>query len=682
MIGHLFFTISTNDKIRLVLFSFLMLFVELTLIRWSSSTLYHLFFFSNFVLLASFLGIAIGFMRSKISMRLFPFTPFFLAGVIFFCYFYCYEYHPQIDIQTNNLNYKTVYFKNNLFPILLSLPLVFIGVTFVMTCIADGVGRIFQQFPPLQAYRLEIIGSLLGIIIFSLLSYLHALPIWWGIIISVLTLVLLPKEKKISRIILLVFQILALIIMLGTFAKESMRANHFWSTYYKIEIQPFSKNKYVVNVNGLAQQIIESADDRKKMKPFYLLPYQEAKNNSLDNVLIIGSGTGGDVAIALAQGAKQIDAVEIDPMLYQLGKKLNPDHPYDYSRVHVYINDGRAFLQQSNKKYDMIIFALTDSLMLIPGQSSMRLENYLYTKESITRAAQLLKTNGVLTIYNYYNHTWLINRLANTLTQVFKHAPCLNTFGERDFWPMVLSISHQTSALQCASLWQPVENENARPSTDNRPFLYLQTNTLSPIYLITLGTILLFSIFAMRLNNISVSIIKNNLDLFLMGAAFLLLETKSIINFALLFGTTWFVNVLVFIGVLFVVYLAVEIKHRCQIISISFLSILLCFMLLLAWLIPSDTLLLLSIPLRFIVATGLAFGPILIANLMFAERFNHTINPREALGANFMGAVLGGLLEYSSLIIGYHNLFFIIAALYGLAIMMMLYKTRYALKAA
>ena len=39
-------------------------------------------------------------------------------------------------------------------------------------------------------------------------------------------------------------------------------------------------------------------------------------------------------------------------------------------------------------------------------------------------------------------------------------------------------------------------------------------------------------------------------DLFCMGAAFLLLETKSVVQFALLFGTTWFVNALVFLGVL------------------------------------------------------------------------------------------------------------------------------------
>ena len=51
-------------------------------------------------------------------------------------------------------------------------------------------------------------------------------------------------------------------------------------------------------------------------------------------------------------------------------------------------------------------------------------------------------------------------------------------------------------------------------------------------------------------------------DLFFMGAAFLLLETKNVVQFALLFGTTWFVNALVFLGVLLSVLLAVAVSKR------------------------------------------------------------------------------------------------------------------------
>src|ERR1700757_1099317 len=54
-----------SGKGRLVLLSFLMLFVELALIRWTGSNVIYLSYFSNFVLLGSFLGIGIGFLRAR-----------------------------------------------------------------------------------------------------------------------------------------------------------------------------------------------------------------------------------------------------------------------------------------------------------------------------------------------------------------------------------------------------------------------------------------------------------------------------------------------------------------------------------------------------------------------------------------------------------------------------------------
>ena len=57
---------------RLVCLSFLMLFVELALIRWTGSNVVYLSYFSNFVLLGSFLGIGIGFLRSRSHSPLFP----------------------------------------------------------------------------------------------------------------------------------------------------------------------------------------------------------------------------------------------------------------------------------------------------------------------------------------------------------------------------------------------------------------------------------------------------------------------------------------------------------------------------------------------------------------------------------------------------------------------------------
>jgi hypothetical protein len=56
-----------------------------------------------------------------------------------------------------------------------------------------------------------------------------------------------------------------------------------------------------------------------------------------------------------------------------------------------------------------------------------------------------------------------------------------------------------------------------------------------------------------------------------------------------------------------------------------------------------------------------------LANMVFAQRFRDTGDSGTAFGANLLGAVLGGTLEYLSLIVGYRWLLVVVALLYGLA---------------
>ena len=157
------------------------------------------------------------------------------------------------------------------------------------------------------------------------------------------------------------------------------------------------------------------------------------------------------------------------------------------------------------------------------------------------------------------------------------------------------------------------------------------------------------------------------LDLFFMGAAFLLLETMNVVRFALWFGTTWFVNALVFFGILVAVLLAVEIARRVRLPGTAFLYALLAISLGVAWLVPPSALLALAGPSRLLAATALAFLPVFLANLIFAARFRDTARSTVAFGANLLGAMLGGVLEYGALVIGYRNLLFAVAVLYGVA---------------
>ena len=671
--------IENAQAYHLCAVSFLMLFVELTLIRWVGSNIYYIFFFTNFILLASFLGMSIGFLQVKSSRHWFRISPIILSAVIIFCYLNSYEYSVKLNSITENLDYSAKIFKNNLYPLWFSLPICFVMVVVLMATIANEAAKLFRQFPPLKAYRLEILGSLLGIIFFSLISLFHMSPLFWGMVICLLYIPLLWHEYVGKKYGILFVQISMLALMMFTFAIEVFHLNHYWSAYYKIELQEYKDKRYVVNVNGLPQQIIESVNQRVKVKPFYLIPYLQT-NTKFKNILIIGAGTGGDVALALAQGAKRVDAVEIDKTLYELGKKFNPNHPYDDPRVHVYIEDGRSFLQRHHEKYDMIIFALTDSLHLISGQSSLRLENYLYTFEGFQIAREHLMPDGIFVLYNYYGVKWLVDRLANTLSMLYGNSPCLVTYSASDYWATVLSVSHHANILQCHTRWQSTGASYELPVTDDRPFMYLKDRGIPLIYSAALLMVSIIVFFSFRVMKISLREIKKNSHLFLMGCAFFLLETKNIVNYALFFGSTWFVNALVFMGILFTVYLSIEITLRYRIRKKWLCYLGLILSLLIAWCLPNSFILSLPIFLRFIVATILAFSPIFIANLIFAEQFRQTFDSTQAFGVNLLGAVLGGVLEYSSLLIGYQNIILLVMFIYLLGILCIVKLNRTAIE--
>ena len=638
--------------VQLFLLSFLMLFVELALIRWSGALVVYLSYFSNFVLLGSFLGIGIGFLRARARVNLFPWAPVALALLILYV-----RVFPVEVIRTGNAG--IIFFGYGTFhasgpPTWVTLPVVFLAVAVVMAMIGEGVARTFITFRPLDAYRLDIAGSIVGIAAFSLLSFLDAKPVVWALIVALVMLVIYGRRAGVLQVV----AVGAIVLLLWS---ESLSSSDIWSPYYRISVKAGGPGQYSVNVNGIPHQNIIPAHMLQKV---YSQPYLDAPANPLDNVLIVGAGTGDDVANALLHGAKHIDAVEIDPQLYQLGRRLNPDHPYSDPRVTVHINDGRAFLEQTHTKYDMILFALPDSLTLVAGQSSLRLESYLFTVEAVQAARAHLKPgDGLFAMYNYYRTPWLRDRLANTERVAFGHTPCVDDEG---FSLSMISSTINPAAMHCTTSWHRPAGV-VPPATDNHPFVYLDGNTIPWIYRITLGLILLASILLVRPAAGPYRRMAGFVDLFFMGAAFMLLETKNIVQFALLFGTTWFVNALVTAGVLVAVFAAVEVSRRVVVRRPALLYVALLAALIVAWAIPPSSLLSLSPLPRFVVAVIIAFAPIFLANMVFAQRFRGTADTGTAFGANLLGAMLGGVLEYASLIVGYRWLLVFVALLYGLA---------------
>ena len=131
-----------GDRTRLILLSFLMLFVELALIRWTGSNVIYLSYFSNFVLLGSFLGIGLGFLRGDRRPDLWPFAPVALGALVAFVRFF--------PVEINSGGGEFIYFgelRTSGPPRQLVLAVVFIVVAAVMACIAQGVARDVREVP-------------------------------------------------------------------------------------------------------------------------------------------------------------------------------------------------------------------------------------------------------------------------------------------------------------------------------------------------------------------------------------------------------------------------------------------------------------------------------------------------------------------------------------------------------
>ncbi|HLU73799.1 MAG TPA: spermidine synthase [Nonomuraea sp.] len=642
---------------RLILASAFMLFLELALIRWTGSNIVHLSYFTNFVLLGSFLGIGLGFLRVGRTTA----QPYYSPVVLFGLVLVVLAFPVTVDRDTEGVLYWTSLSTAGP-PAWITLPVVFCAAALVLMGPAELVGRCFPELPRLEAYRYDLLGSLIGIAVFTALSFLSAPPVFWGIIAAAAYGLLLVPRPRAVYLGLVTVPSLAVVVML---LSETLTAGALWSPYYKVTHRQFEQLGVPVTdiaVNGIPHQQAVPAEVRLQWEAQYGLPYERAAARP-DDVLIVGAGSGTDVAIALSKGARHVDAVEIDPKLRELGVSTHPDKPYDDPRVTTHITDGRAFLEQTDRTYDLILFALPDSLTLVSGASSLRLESYLFTEEAMRAARERLKPGGAFAMYNYYRESWLVDRLADTARGAFGHAPCVDVVSTAGH-QAVITAGLTPDAQRCGAEWTGAAAGTPPPADDDRPFLYLQDRTIPPLYLITLGLIIAVSLLAVRVVAGPYRRMRPYADLFLLGVAFLLLETKSVTGFALLFGTTWVVNAIVFAGVLVAVLAAVEVTRRFRTPPLPVMYGVLFAGLLLAWLVPNAWLLSLPVPLRAVAAVTVAFLPIFAANVVFAKRFADTADATTSFGANLLGAMVGGCLEYLALIVGYQGLLVVAGLLY------------------
>jgi len=543
--------------------------------------------------------------------------------------------------------------------------MIFLFVTTLLATLAHNLGKLLSKSKdPNLAYSYDLIGSVVGIIIFFSLSYFNtSAPIWFGLFMIIFLLFI-----KVASIKLPIISSLCLVGSLIVVIFINRSVVNIWSPYYRINmtksyVNPSNqKQHYQLFVNDIGHQNLAEPS----FKEFIYFSQYRYLNKKYDNALIIGAGAGNDIAIALENGVKYIDAVEIDPTIVKIGRTYHPNQPYSNKNVNVYVDDGRSFLSKSTKKYDMIIFALPDSLIQVSQQGALRLESYLLTKEAFASAREHLNKNGILVLYNYYWRDWLVNKISAMLFDVFQKEPYVIT-ADRFYLASYIISDGSLNLNSSAPRNMYKKDVSSVPASDNWPFIYLKKNYLPSNYLLACLTILIVSVMLVYFT-LRKQIKQLSWPLFFTGASFMLLETIALSRFMLLFGTTWIVNSAVFFSILTLCLISnifVRTKSP-KTIGLSF--ILLIISLIILYFFPQSLLLKLNVMQKYFFGSILLTGPILFAGVLFSTLFKKQHAYHIALASNLLGAIFGGLCEYLALVTGYQFLIIVIILFYTLAI--------------
>ena len=237
--------LAPSPRARLVLLTFLMLFLELALIRWLGANVLYLAYFSNVVLLGSFLGIGLGFLRAgRSETSLLPWTPLALAV----CVVAAKLLDAKVGIAGGNLIFFGLDTSGPSRAVV--LPVVFAAVAAVMTCVGDGVARAFREHANLDAYGLDIVGSIAGSVAFGVLAFLHAPPLAWGLLIgAVLLITVRPRTLAMGALV-----VVPLVAVLGVWGADSLEEDTEWTPYYRtraIHFQRPESDAIIAEVNGV-----------------------------------------------------------------------------------------------------------------------------------------------------------------------------------------------------------------------------------------------------------------------------------------------------------------------------------------------------------------------------------------------------------------------------------------------
>lgn len=706
----------------LALISLVSLFLELLLIRWVASEIRIFAYFKSLVLIACFLGFGLGCYLTRRKIRL-AYTLVPLLGLVWIIEL---PWDPVRRLITNLSAFvgwfsdvhiwSRAYFVSNFLwgmisaAVAISILIPLFGlIAIIFVPLGQLVGWYLENSTKgILAYSVNVAASIVGIWLYTLLCFFSTPPAVWLALVGLGLLAYVWSLPRARTALFASMVLIAILFAIGTqrtawWGEESWKgspeAEHnlkpgnpetFWSPYQKLTLIPLKKGerivRYILNTNdSWFQQIIDLSDGAVKNHPDlyafedvpleyhqYNLPYQFYHHPS--KVLIAGAGMGNDVAAALRYGAEHVIAVEIDPLIYDKGKRLHFERPYQSNRVEFHADDARSFVQNTKEQFDLVIFSILDSHTTSSYYTNIRLDNYVYTVEAMKATKSLLKPDGLFVMSFSSERPWFTKRLRDVIAHAFGKPPLMLQTNVSFF------VSGSANRIETALTANPrlkefidrhsnIRLEDADLVTDDWPYLYQQHRGIpSIVWILSIGLIGICWLTFRTLDRYSGGI---QWHFFFLGAAFMLLEVQIISKLALLFGTTWLVNSIVITALLFFILLANLVVSRFPEFPRRLAYLGLLGTLAFSYVIPINKLFYESPLLRGSVAVGLYCTPVFFAGLVFISSFRQIGFRAEAFGSNLLGSLVGGLLDSLSFWVGIKALVVVAAVLYFLSFVSM-----------
>lgn len=656
---------------RVALAAASILILELAFIRQIPAEVRVISYFRNLIVMAAFFGLGLGCMLQK-QRSLHALLPIGLLLVFALVYA---GRGVVIYPQSTETHYWLMYgdFRPHawvpLFPAALAM---FLAVAVPFLALGQTLARLMDEHERLVAYGWDIGGSLVGTVLFVFSSFVGIPPWVWPPIVMAGWAAAFTRSWS-GRAVALASGL----AFLGFSQSSQAGVESRWSPYYLVQHQRTPIGTRVWVNSGFHQFGYDFAAAFRK-SPEIIVPavakwdvaykiYRE-QHDGRDpaRVLVLGAGTGNDVSVALRNGAERVVAVEIDPVILELGRTTNSRRTYSDPRVECHVNDARQYLRTTTESFDLVVFGTLDSHALLSAQGNLRLDNYVYTREALEDARRAIVDRGMVAVLYSVQKPWLYERLYSTFRGAFGDQSRIHFFSNADLFNTLMVGTKANPNFRDEA--RNVEQlGRGRPATDDWPFFYLERPTVGDVYQKFIGVVFALVFVAFMLLRRLERGAAGRTHFFFLGVGFTLVEAVAIVRLALLFGSTWVVNAVVFVAVLATVFVANLSVMRGVAPPLRIAWIGLCGALAVSYLFPVQYLLDYSLAPRLAASGLLIFVPVYFASVCFSRLFREERAVGFPLGLNLVGAMAGGWIEYLSMVYGLRSIWLVALGVYALA---------------